>query len=62
LEMKFWHAVSLAYVGRVDDSLPIFRVVFAKDPNWATLVERLPRSGLLPNDAGLMRRILSVRN
>lgn len=62
LEMKFWHAVSLANAGRVEEALPIFRSVFAKDRNWATLVQRLPRSGLLPENPQLMRRILAAQN
>ncbi len=59
-EMIYWHAVALVNMGRVDDSLPLFRRVFAMDPNWATLTPRLPKSGLLPNDPKLIERILSV--
>lgn len=47
LEMKFWHAVSLANLGRVQDALPLFREVFAKQNNWWTLTQRLPGVGLL---------------
>jgi uncharacterized Ntn-hydrolase superfamily protein len=60
-EMIYWHAVALVNMGRVEESLPLFRRVFAMDPNWATLTPRLPKSGLLPNDAKLIERILSVR-
>src|SRR5688572_32108597 len=49
-EMIYWHAVALVNMGRVDESLPLFRKVFAMDKNWATLTPRLPKSGLLPND------------
>lgn len=59
-EMIYWHAVALVNMGRVDESLPLFRRVFAMDPNWATLTPRLPKSGLLPDDAKLIERILSV--
>jgi uncharacterized Ntn-hydrolase superfamily protein len=59
-EMIYWHAVALVNMGRVEESLPLFRRVFAMDPNWATLTPRLPKSGLLPNDAKLIERILSV--
>jgi uncharacterized Ntn-hydrolase superfamily protein len=59
-EMIYWHAVALVNMGRVDDSLPLFRKVFAMDKNWATLTPRLPKSGLLPNDPKLIERILSV--
>lgn len=60
-EMIYWHAVALVNMGRVEESLPLFRRVFAMDPNWATLTPRLPKSGLLPDDAKLIERILSVR-
>lgn len=60
LEMKFWHAVSLANVGRVQESLPIFKEVFARDRNWAELVPRLPQSGSLKDDEDIVRMILTV--
>lgn len=59
-EMIYWHAVALVNMGRVDESLPLFRKVFAMDKNWATLTPRLPKSGLLPDDPKLIERILSV--
>lgn len=59
-EMIYWHAVALVNMGKVDESLPLFRKVFAMDPNWATLTPRLPQSGLLPNDPKVIERILSV--
>ncbi len=60
LEMKFWHAVALVNVGRVEQSLPIFKVVFAQDTNWATLIPRLPAVGQLTADEAVVRKILSV--
>jgi uncharacterized Ntn-hydrolase superfamily protein len=59
-EMIYWHAVALVNMGRVDDSLPLFRKVFAMDKNWATLTPRLPRSGLLPDDPKIIERIISI--
>jgi uncharacterized Ntn-hydrolase superfamily protein len=61
-EMIYWHAVALVNMGRVDESLPLFRKVFAMDKNWATLIPRLPKSGLLPDDPKLIERIVSVAN
>ncbi|MFQ5604635.1 MAG: DUF1028 domain-containing protein [bacterium] len=61
LEMKFWHAVSLVNADRLEESLPIFKQVFAGDKNWATLVPRLPLSGLLPDKKPVIDKILSVR-
>jgi uncharacterized Ntn-hydrolase superfamily protein len=60
LEMKFWHAVALVNVGRVDESLPLFTYIFARDRNWAELLPRLPASGSLSADAATIRKILSV--
>jgi uncharacterized Ntn-hydrolase superfamily protein len=57
-EMIFWHAVALVNMNRVEESLPLFRKVFTMDKNWATLTPRLPKSGLLPDDAKLIERIL----
>jgi uncharacterized Ntn-hydrolase superfamily protein len=59
-EMIYWHAVALVNMGRVDESLPLFRKVFAMDKNWAILTPRLPKSGLMPDDPKLIERILSV--
>lgn len=59
-EMIFWHAATLAADGRVDESLPLFRKAFDMWPLWRDLVQRLPASGLLPDDPELMQRIISV--
>jgi len=58
-EMIYWHAVALVNMGRVDESLPLFRKVFAMDPNWITLTPRLPKSGLLPADPAIIKRIVA---
>jgi uncharacterized Ntn-hydrolase superfamily protein len=57
-ELPFWHAVTLADMGRVDEALPVFRRVFAKNADWARLLPRLPNAGLLRDDPEMMRRIL----
>ena len=59
-EMIFWHAATLAAGGRVDESLPLFRKAFDMWPLWRELVQRLPASGLLPDDPELMEKILAV--
>ncbi|HKU76140.1 MAG TPA: DUF1028 domain-containing protein [Pyrinomonadaceae bacterium] len=59
-EMIYWHAVALVNMGRVDESLSLFRRVFAMDRNWITLTPRLPKSGLLPDDPKLIQKIVSV--
>lgn len=59
-EMIFWPAVTLATIGRVDESLPLFRKVFALDPNWAILLPRLPQVGQFPKDKALLKKVLAL--
>lgn len=61
-EMIYWHAVALVNMGRVDESLPLFRKVFVMDKNWAALTPRLTKAGLIPNDPKLIERIISMAN
>ena len=58
-EMVFWPAVTLASTGKVEESLPLFKKVFAMDNNWAILVPRLPQVGQLPKDRALLKKILA---
>jgi uncharacterized Ntn-hydrolase superfamily protein len=60
MEMVYWHAVALVNMGRVDDSLPLFRQVFKTETNWLTLTPRLTAAGLLSDDQKLIDRILSA--
>jgi uncharacterized Ntn-hydrolase superfamily protein len=58
-ELPFWQAVTLASVGREAEAMPIFARVFAKEPQWAELLLRLPAANLLPDDPELIERILA---
>jgi len=60
MEMVYWHAVALVKMGRVDESLPLFRGVFRAEKNWLTLTPRLVAAGLLPSDQKVIDRILSA--
>lgn len=60
-EIPFWQAVTLADNGRLEEALPIFQRVFQANPNWVLLVQRLPASGLLRDDAQMMQKILQVQ-
>ncbi len=60
-EMVFWHATTLAANGRVDEALPLFARAYRMWPKWRALVPRLPKSGLLPDDPGLIRRITRAK-
>jgi uncharacterized Ntn-hydrolase superfamily protein len=59
-ELRFWHAVALADLGRVEEALRILRAVFAVNQDWAALVQRLPPAGLLRDDSEMMARILAL--
>ncbi len=59
VEIRFWQAVTLAGAGQVDQSLPIFKEVFAKEPIWATLIPRLVKVGLFPDDSVLIEKVMS---
>ena len=59
-EMIYWHAVALVKIGRVEESLPLFGKAFALQPSWRELTPRLPKSGLLPDDPELIRKIVGA--
>ena len=58
-EMKFWHAVNLVNKGKTDESLPLFKEIFAKNKNWAALITRLTKVGLLTADETTVKKILA---
>ncbi len=57
-ELPFWQAATMADLGNVDKALPIFKRVFAANPKWALLLQRLPKAGLFKDDPALMKTIL----
>jgi uncharacterized Ntn-hydrolase superfamily protein len=59
-EMVFWPAVTMAGSGQVEESLPLFKKVFALDRRWAELLKRLPAVGQFPADPELLKKILSL--
>jgi uncharacterized Ntn-hydrolase superfamily protein len=59
IEISFWQAVTLADLGLVDEALPIFRRVFTSNPDWATLLQRLPPVGMVKMKAEQVQKILS---
>lgn len=59
-EPIFWHAVTLASVGRVDESLPLFAEAYRLRPEWRELVPRLAPAQLLPDDPEMMAKIVAA--
>jgi len=41
-EMRYWHAIALLQLGKIDDGLAILREVGRRDRNWIELTLRLP--------------------
>ncbi len=56
VEIRFWNAFTLATNGKTAEALPIFGEVFAAEPSWIELLERLPASELCSEE--LVRMIL----
>lgn len=59
IELKFWHAASLATNGQVEKSLPMFKEIFKADNSWRVLVPRLVKVDLLPKDEKIINQILA---
>ncbi|MCB9850248.1 MAG: DUF1028 domain-containing protein [Phycisphaerales bacterium] len=57
VEIPFWQAVALASSGHVEQSLPVFKQVFAREKRWVEVVPRLAASGLLPDNADMLQAI-----
>ena len=59
-EMKFWTAVSLANVDRIEESIPLFKKVFEENVNWKTLTKRIVKNGMLQVNEKNLQKILSA--
>ena len=60
-EMKYWHAVTLANNGMIQEAFPMFKDVFLKNENWKTLTPRLVPIGLLNVSEEELTKILSTK-
>jgi uncharacterized Ntn-hydrolase superfamily protein len=59
-ETRFWQAIALMRLGRLDDGLTILGKIVERDPNWKKLALRLPEF-MLPRDQGLHDQISKLR-
>ena len=57
-ELVYWQGVTLADIGRVDESIPFFRRAFSNDESWIELLWRLPGVGLLSADSTTIAQIV----
>ena len=58
LEMKYWTAVSLANMKKLNEAIPLFKEVFKGDANWKILTPRLLPVGLLKVSEAELQRII----
>ncbi len=55
-EMRYWHAIAMLQLGKIDDGLAILREVGRRDRNWIELTLRLP-AATLPRDVSFTEKI-----
>jgi uncharacterized Ntn-hydrolase superfamily protein len=55
-EHLYWGAVTMAAMGRVNESIPLFRRVFARNRGWAILLERLSQERTISRRPGADRK------
>ncbi|UOR00092.1 DUF1028 domain-containing protein [Hymenobacter sp. 5317J-9] len=60
LEMKYWHAITLANKQQVPAAMALLRPIFKQEPNWRTLTQRLPKVGLLTVTDAELKQILAL--
>jgi uncharacterized Ntn-hydrolase superfamily protein len=59
-ELVFWRAVALVNAGHMDEAEPMFRRLFAASRSWRLMVERIDRSGFLPDEPQVLATILGL--
>lgn len=57
VEIPFWQAVALSAAGQLDQALPVFKSVFAREQRWVELVPRLMQVDILPDDPAMLATI-----
>jgi len=57
-EAAFWIGITLANGADPGLAIPYLQRAYVQDTRWATLVERLPAANLLPEDPGLVKRLV----
>ena len=61
LEMKYWHAITLANKQQVPAALALLKPIFQQEPNWRTLTDRLPKVVLLTLSPAELKQILALK-
>ncbi|MBS1501256.1 MAG: DUF1028 domain-containing protein [Bacteroidetes bacterium] len=58
LEMRYWHAITLANNHGVAEAAKMLQKIYAIDPNWRELTRRLPKVGQLTVTAAELKQLL----
>jgi uncharacterized Ntn-hydrolase superfamily protein len=59
-EPLFWYAKALVEAGHVDEALVTFGEVFAVEPVWKDLIDRLVASGHFPDDPKIIQKVKAL--
>ncbi len=59
-EVVFWAGISLASADRIDEAELYLQRAYKQNAQWAEVVRRLPASGLLPDDDGLVQTLIET--
>lgn len=60
VEMKYWYAITMVSIGKLDEVKEMLREVFRKEPDWKEVTRRLVQSKLFPDDPELLNKVLSI--
>ncbi|MCP4702980.1 MAG: DUF1028 domain-containing protein [candidate division Zixibacteria bacterium] len=61
MEILFWQAATLVEIGEIERALPIFKEVFKAEESWRTLIPRLVKAELLPDDESIIKQIMELK-
>jgi uncharacterized Ntn-hydrolase superfamily protein len=61
LEMRYWHAITLANNKQVPAALKLLQPIFRQEPDWRTLTSRLPKVGLLTVTDAELKQIMALK-
>jgi uncharacterized Ntn-hydrolase superfamily protein len=61
LEMRYWHAITLANNKQVPAALKLLQPIFRQEPDWRTLTARLPKVGLLTVTEAELKQIMALK-
>lgn len=58
LEMQYWHAITLANNGQVQEAAKMLQKIYKKNEDWRELTRRLPKVGLLTVPKNELQKLL----